>query len=120
MPNVSIKLRRNFYLNELLARTFPDYNGRKISAEIASRYFVSNAWDGGTRNECVALWMATGQIAQAQAEQYGTWIEIPPGVAIIEHAIFQGHDCGIRIYCNPGDLPQFTEGRSVPQLPSAA
>jgi hypothetical protein len=34
-------------------------------------------------------------------------IEIPEGVAIVEHSIFQGKDAGIRIYVNPANMGKF-------------
>jgi hypothetical protein len=84
---------------------YPEYNGRKFSAEVKSRYFLSNYWDGGSRNYMVAIDLKTARIMEPSRGSTipfnsiaNTCIDIPPGVGILEHSFFCGKDMGIRLY----------------------
>ena len=84
---------------------YPEYNGRKFSAEVKSKYYVSNYWDGGSRNYMVAIDLKTGRIMKPSTESTvpfnsiaNTCIDIPAGVGILERSIFCGKDIGVRLY----------------------
>ncbi len=79
---------------------YPEYKGRKIKAVARATYYMDNAWGGGSRCFAKAINLATGAIGEA-AQVVGAEVEIPAGVAIVEHAYFCGQDCGITIYINP-------------------
>jgi hypothetical protein len=84
---------------------YPEYKGRKFTAEVKSKYYVSNYWDGGTRNYMKAIDLKTGLIMEPSHESTvpfnsisNTCIDIPPNVGILEHSYFCGKDMGIRLY----------------------
>jgi hypothetical protein len=89
---------------------FPDWKGRKIKVEEVSHVRLSDRyWDGGTRSEYRAVELDTLHCASPQVTgfnapaEYGglredPTIEIPEGVAIVEHSIFCGKDIGCRVY----------------------
>jgi hypothetical protein len=79
---------------------YPEYKGRKIKVVSRGTYYVENMWGGGSRSFAVAFDLASGKTAPA-IETVGREVEIPAGVAIVEHAFFCGHDAGITIYVNP-------------------
>jgi hypothetical protein len=95
----------------IVAACFPEYKGRKFSIAAARTYALTNYWDGGSRNYCVAYDLATGKRADAlsstanpfRPEAHGV-IEIPAGVVIVEHSISCGKDVGICIYVRPENL----------------
>jgi hypothetical protein len=101
-------------IRKIVSACYPAYKGRKIKVEAKTKYYMSNYWDGGSRDYAIAYHLASGATAaptvsttnpmrgQAHAE-----IEIPEGVAIVEHSIFQGKDVGIRIYVNPANMGKF-------------
>jgi hypothetical protein len=39
-----------------------------------------------------------------QAE--GVTLPVMPGTVLVEHCLFCGTDLGLRIYCNPADMPK--------------
>jgi hypothetical protein len=92
-------------VKKLAKVVYPEYNGRKFSAEIQSRYYPSDYWDGGSRNYMVAVDLKTGKIMEPSADAKNPYnnlahkeFNIPPGVGILEHSYFCGKDMGIRLY----------------------
>jgi hypothetical protein len=92
-------------VKKLAKVVYPEYNGRKFSAEVKSKYYVSNYWSGGSRDYMVAIDLHTGRIMEPSHESTvpfnsiaNTCIDIPPGVGILEHSYFCGKDMGIRLY----------------------
>ena len=124
MTTNRIKLSRaDKTIKAILAATYPEWKGRKVSAEIATEYQMANYWSEGSRNYVVAYHLESGktldactaagvpmnQIAHAR-------IGIPDGVLLVEHAIFCGKDCGVTIYVNAANMQ-----RLLPQTkPSVA
>jgi hypothetical protein len=101
MENKQIKA----LVKSLAKVAYPDYKGRKFSAEVKRQYYVSNHWDGGSRSYMVAIDLYTGKIAEPSHESTvpfnslaHTCIDIPPGIGILEHCIYCGKDIGIRLY----------------------
>ena len=90
---------------------FPEYNGQKFAVEVKERLTLHDLhWDGGTRNEYVAVKLASGESSRAKVANApwseraeGASVDIPPGIAIVEHSIFCGKDIGIRVYLNPAN-----------------
>lgn len=87
---------------------YPEYKGRKIKVASEATYRMENYWDGGSRCYAKAYDLKTGTVAAADIATTNPMngkahaeIEIPAGVAIVEHSIFCGKDCGITIYVNP-------------------
>jgi hypothetical protein len=92
-------------VKKLAKVVYPEYNGRKFSAEVKSKYYLSNYWDGGSRNYMVAIDLLTGRIAEPSHGSTvpfnsiaNTCIDIPPGIGILEHSFFCGKDMGVRLY----------------------
>lgn len=87
---------------------YPEYKGRKISVASRGTYRMENYWDGGSRCYAKAYDLATGKVGEPASAtsnpmngQAHAEIEIPAGVAIVEHQFFCGKDCGITILVNP-------------------
>lgn len=98
-------------IRKIVSACYPDYKGRKIKVEARTRYFMSNYWDGGSRDYAVAYHLASGETRQPTRSSTNPMnqsahseIDIPEGIAIVEHSIFQGKDVGIRIYVNPANM----------------
>ena len=92
-------------VKKLAKVAYPDYNGRKFSAEIKAHYFPSDYWDGGSRDYMVAIDLKTGRIVEPSNDAKNPYnalahkdFDIPAGIGILEHSIFCGKDIGIRLY----------------------
>jgi hypothetical protein len=101
MENKQIKA----LVKKLAKVVYPNYNGRKFSAEVKARYFPSDFWDDGSRNYMVAIDLKTGRIVEPSDNAKNpyniiahTGFDIPAGVGILEHSFFCGKDLGIRLY----------------------
>jgi hypothetical protein len=101
-------------IRKIVSACYPNYKGRKIKVEAKTTYVMSNYWDGGSRDYAVAYHLASGETAQPSVVtanpmrgQAHAQVDIPEGVAIVEHSIFQGKDVGIRIYVNPANMGKF-------------
>lgn len=95
---------------------FPEYRGRKFRLEYRDSVTLHGRyWSGGSKSD----WMAVNlETRQAFAPEIGGFenppqfgglrsdpkIDIPPGVAIVEHVIFCGKDLGLRVYVR-GNTP---------------
>lgn len=96
----------------LLKATFPDYTGRTIKLAVQESYFMEDYWDGGSRTYVRAFDMASGKVADPNHAvnnpmnrvAHATFA-IPDGIAMVEHVIFCGKDCGIRVVVNPATAP---------------
>jgi hypothetical protein len=113
MPSTKVS-RADKSIKQILAATYPEYKGRKISVSPATRYQLSDYWSEGSRNYAKAYNLATGTAASPEGAVHTPFnsaahaeIRIPVGVLIVEHTIFCGHDCGITIYANPENLTKF-------------
>ena len=108
MVETSIKLKRSDpTVKKLLNATYPDYNGRKITAQQRDSVSLYNTnWSGGSKNYYCAVNLQSGRVSHVPA---GTWynpsdvegsVNIPVGCAIVRHSYFCGKDSGITIYYN--------------------
>jgi len=108
--------RSNPDVKRLLAITFPEYRGRKIRLTITDRPMrLANYWDGGTRSYYKAVDLNTGRVADPSSATGNPFnglahveFSIPPAVAVVEHIIFQGKDCGLEIHVRPESQTMLT------------
>jgi hypothetical protein len=103
----------------IIKATFPDYRGRKISVTAAISVTVHHAdlnWSGGSRTQyrgCTTSGYVTGSLDKHNASAPwdkapgSTIVELPAGAVLVEHVMFCGKDCGLRIYINPADMPKW-------------
>jgi hypothetical protein len=96
----------------ILRATYPDYRGRKIFI-VPQTYplDVKSYWEGGSRSFFQFLNLATFETAVVPAQSGfdrqivgADSVTLPVGIACVEHCIFCGKDCGIRIHVNPDNL----------------
>ena len=92
-------------LSAKLARSaYPEYRGRKIRTAVRASYTMADYWDGGSRYYVRAVELATGRIVDPSTfaqnpmnrAAHATF-QIPAGIALIEHAISCGTDCGLTV-----------------------
>ena len=107
-----IKLRKKD-IREILNITFPGYNGRKFKACVEKKYYIENAWSGGTCVYFQALRQVGTKIEKFnpglsnpldRKSEYGKEFTIPDDVLIVEHSYFCGHDLGIMFYYSPNSI----------------
>ena len=117
MISNAIKVRRGD-VEAIVSAAFPSYRGRKFRVQPAESVTLGDTfWDGGSRSQYTAVRLADGLASAANVGQPWSGVEgksvpVPPGVVIVEHSIFCGKDCGLRIYVHPVDMPRL--------LPAAA
>lgn len=119
MPNAIKVSKSDKAIKAVLVACFPEWKGRKVRVQVATRYQMQNYWDGGSRCYVMAYSLATGKAAAPstattspfQAAAAAT-VEIPDGTLLVEHQIFCGKDAGITIYVNPANM--------APLLPAVA
>ena len=106
-----MKIKPDKTVKALVHRAFPSYKGRKYSLEVSRTIYISNThWDGGSKNEYVAVPLVAG-FSKAQSGAVGKWyeggvqaeVEVPEGIAVVEHTIYCGQDMGLTIHLNPAD-----------------
>lgn len=98
-------------VSKLVQAAFPGAKSRRpVRVEARDTYRVSNYWDGGSRDECVVLSVATGRpvsleqagfVLQTQNNPYRALIgdlKLSAEFIVVEHVIFCGKDRGYRIY----------------------
>jgi hypothetical protein len=101
----------------IIAATFPDYRGQKISVRPATSESLQDLnWSGGSRSQyraCTLDGRALG--TSAEYHTYAPWdnrqvegqsVPIPPGSVMVRHSIFCGKDTGLTITCHPDDMPK--------------
>lgn len=93
-------------VKELVAKTYPDYTGRKFRLEIQSSYLMENYWDGGSRHYVVAVTL-DGDVQEAQRfnpmndQRAHAEFKLPDDIMLVEHTIFCGRDCGLSFIVSP-------------------
>ena len=104
--------------------SFPAYRGRSFRVVPSGRVtFADLHWDGGTRSEYKAVRLAGGRAAELSiglpwaSPTEGRTVDIPPGFVVVEHSQFCGKDCGINIYCHPGDVGAMLPAHEQPIAP---
>src|SRR5574337_1430623 len=98
----------------LVQAAFPGAKSRRpVRVEARETYFVSNYWDGGSRDECVVLNAKTlasvslseaGYVHQTRNNPFNLAIgelKLSPEFIVVEHVYFCGKDRGYRIYVHP-------------------
>jgi hypothetical protein len=104
--------RKDATVASILRATYPDYRGRKIFiVPQTCPLDVKSYWEGGSRSFFRFLNLETFSIAVMPAQSGfdrqiagADRVTLPVGIACVEHCIFCGKDCGIRIYVNPDNL----------------
>lgn len=108
-----MKVQKTSEIKKIVEATFPDYKGRKfyIKPYDPDKPFQchDNYWDGGTRRYWAGINLATGESVAIPGQNpllnaKGPEGLLPENVAIVEHLIFCGHDCGITIHVHPNNL----------------
>lgn len=111
-PAMSIETTRSLtrkQAEKIIKASFPEYKGRKIQLELTDKVTFSDTnWGGGSRNRYAAI-AHDGRTDRLDFSGIAPWrnpiegrtIDLPPGVLIVEHTIFCGKDCGLRLYLNP-------------------
>jgi hypothetical protein len=96
----------------VVARTFPNYHGRKFVVEVAERVtFYDTNWSGGTCNKYAAV-TRDGQTGFFTAPApwvnalEGQTVDLPVDVVVVAHEYYCGQDCGLRFYVHPDALPK--------------
>jgi len=102
-----IKVRKA-QVKPLIKKTFPEYKGRTFKAEFTSKVtFYDTNWGGGTRNQYKAVRMGDGAVSALPVRSpwnnpvEGATIQLEPGIVIVKHTIFCGHDLGLTFYAHP-------------------
>ena len=97
----------------VLAVTFPEYKGRKITLRFESSITFSDTnWGGGTLNEYKFV-RADGATAVLKVpapwdnKMEGITLPIPEDILVVEHAFLCGQDMGIVIHTNPANAPRW-------------
>ena len=92
-------------VKKLAKVAYPDYNGRKFSAEVKARYYPNDFWSDGSRDYMVAIDLKTGRIVRPSDDAKNPYnvlahkdFNIPAGVGILERSFFCGKDIGVRLY----------------------
>jgi hypothetical protein len=112
-------------VERLVQVAFPGARSRRtVKIDQRASYHVSDYWDGGSRDECRFVKLATMQVISAKEVAALTnghiynlafgevWLS--PGYIVVEHCIFCGKDMGYRIYVN--DTSALVEHVKMPQL----
>jgi hypothetical protein len=118
-------------IKKIAKRQF-ETKARKFRVVARATYQMANYWDGGSREYCVALNLATGETrvpdfattnplegprSAAHAE-----FAIPAGFGILAHSIYCGKDCGITLYVSADTERTLTAGpsdlRSTVEVPA--
>lgn len=94
-----------------------NYVGRKFTIQAVSHVTIpsdANVWGGGSRSQYYAIRLSDGaEVVLGSLE--APWdpsrndktIAMTPGIAIVRHSIFQGHDMGLEFHVHPANLPKF-------------
>ena len=104
----------------MLRRAVPGYHGRKWRANVTtSVQMYDTYWSGGTRNQYRAVNLETGMVGEPGSGAFGNFlnpreptVELPPGVAIVEHSMFMGKDVGITIHVHPANVRSMLPARA--------
>jgi hypothetical protein len=96
------------FVKKILAHTFPNYRGRKIRLRTGVKTFAFDDanWSGGSRTVYKLINSQTWETMRIDSSQ-APWSPymaqaresrpLPPNAVVVEHIMFQGKDCGIRI-----------------------
>lgn len=111
MMNTMKVSRSDKTIKAILAATYPEYKGRKITVIPATSYQMMDYWSEGSRHFVKAYALVNGRVAASSSAAQTPWrgeaharVAVPVGILLVEHSIFCGKDCGITIYVNPENL----------------
>lgn len=128
---VSLSPSNRMFVRSLAMLAFPAYRGRKIRAVVRNSVYLENYWDGGTRTCVKAIRLSDRTVHEPAAFTTNPMnggahgqLEIPAGVAMVEHSIFCGKDVGLTVVFSadvqdPG-LRQFANDRDIAKALTAA
>lgn len=99
----------------LVSSAFPGASSRRMVKVVGKNtYHVRDYWDGGSRDECRFIELATGRVMHSSElpeesrQKMGNPFNLPicdvnlsPGFCVVEHVIFRGKSLGYRIYVAP-------------------
>lgn len=113
----SIQLRRSEpQVKQIIAATYPEYRGRKISLRVGVDMLPGHTWcDGGSWYEYHGYRLSDGATWDLPAvmrkpREYGgepfgcsdqQRVPVPVGVVVVERVYFCGSDLGLRFYVHP-------------------
>jgi hypothetical protein len=98
----------------LMRRAFPSYTGRSFKVRIANGPVdVRSAWDGGSRDYFAFVRLDGSSVTPPVPAQSAfdrriagaEAVELPAGVACVEHTIFCGKDLGCTLILAPENAP---------------
>ena len=106
---------------QIPARLARGYTGRKFKARIAESFTIpghAGNWSGGSRQTYTIVRIADGASLPGSDNSSAPWDEsrkdivvaLEPGVAVVEHGIFNGKDMGLTFHINATD--------AAPMLPA--
>jgi hypothetical protein len=97
----------------IVKATFPDYRKHKVAVKTAEKIMFSGVnWSGGSKSEYRACtidgrplenMVDMGMAAPWENPYEGLWVNIPPGMVVVEGGFFCGKKMMLRITVNPGD-----------------
>lgn len=103
-------------VRDIVEVTFPEYRGRTFRVVVTdSITFSDTNWGGGSRSYYKFV-RRGGDVAALSVPApwnngfEGKRVEMKPDYLVVEHVIFCGKDCGIRIYAHPQAMPRLIEG----------
>ena len=98
-------------VKRLLAATFPNYRGRKLSAVAWNDrpLHLDLSWSGGTKDDVVLVDVANGRIGRLVipspwARGAADPVDVPAGAILAVHSYFCGMDVGVTFYVRPSDV----------------
>jgi hypothetical protein len=86
---------------------------RNVKVRVAETYHVNDYWSGGSRDECRFVKLDTLDVIsadQVEAIRNNPYrlpsgeVAVLPGIAVVEHCIFQGKDLGYRVYLHADNM----------------
>jgi len=111
--NQSFDVYKDRDTRELALKAFPEYRGRKVKLEVQSYPLnCASYWSGGSRSYFRFVRLSDGAVSRQMPAQSAfdkpvsgiDSVELPEGIACIEHIIFCGKDLGLRIHVNPANV----------------
>ena len=113
---------REWKTKDLVRLAFPEYRGRKIYEQIATRPVdVTSFWDGGSRDWFVMIDLRDGRIVKIP--QNGTpydggrmmpnGVTVPSWGAIVRRSVIQGQNGGVTVFRGMPEVPAALETLNV-------
>lgn len=107
-------------IKPILTACYPEWKGRKVSLAVCASYQMSDYWSEGSRNFVKAYYLPNGSTAETSPWANIPWdkratarVQIPAGVALVEHSIFCGKDAGVTIYVGADDLTKLLPSKDA-------